>query len=472
MKTAYFDCIAGASGDMILGALVDAGLPVSELYRRLEALHLNDFELHAHQVAKNAFAATKIDVIVRVNVPERHLGDILAIVERSDLAGELKEKAVAIFRKIGAAEAAIHGTTLEEVHLHELGGVDTIVDVVGALVGLDALGIERVVVSPIPLGRGFIHGAHGQIPLPAPATVSLLKGVPVVGSPLQAETVTPTGAALLATLGDEFGPIPAMALEAVGYGAGSRDLPVPNVLRLLIGESEDIAPSHHHHDHDDHDHPHPHTHEHSHKHEHAHDHNVAHDHADEHTHTHHQGHTHEHEDPDHGHAHVAGGVEHEHPHSHTDSYSCMDTEKLSVLETNIDDLNPEVYEHVMTMLFEKGALDVFLAPIQMKKNRPATLLRVLCRPEDVGSMTDVLFRETSTLGIREQTVDRHALPRTVESVDTRYGKVHVKIATLGDGSVKIAPEYEDCRHLAQHRNVPLREVYQAAEEAARRAFGG
>jgi hypothetical protein len=478
MKTAYFDCIAGASGDMILGALVDAGLPVSELARRLAALHLDDFELEARRVAKNAFAATKVDVIVQDNVPERHLGDIIAIVEESDLADEIKERATAIFRQIGEAEAGIHGTTLDEVHLHELGGVDTIVDVVGALVGLDALGIERVVVSPVPLGRGFIRGAHGRIPLPAPATVSLLKGVPVVGSPLQVETVTPTGAALLATLGDEFGPLPSMTLEAVGYGAGSRDLPVPNVLRLLIGQSEGSTPTHHHHAHG-HDHSHHHDHEHAHSdHDHTHGHSPKeeHGHRHDHQHTHSDhGHHQEHAEPDcdpvaHGHSHESG--QHPQHHSGTDNQSCMDLDKLSVLETNIDDLNPEVYEHVMNALFDRGALDVYLAPIQMKKNRPATLLRVLCRPEDVQRMTDVLFQETSTLGIREQTVDRHALPRVVESVKTGYGPVHVKIATLNDGSVKSAPEYEDCRRLAQQQGVPLREVYQAAQAVARETFGG
>ncbi|MBN1247354.1 MAG: LarC family nickel insertion protein, partial [Anaerolineae bacterium] len=238
MKTAYFDCIAGASGDMILGALVDAGLPLSELKARLDALHLPDFDLQARRVTKNAFSATKVDVIVADDVPERHLGDIIKVVADSDLDTEIKTKAIAIFRKIGEAEAGIHGTSLEEVHLHELGGVDTIVDVVGALVGLQALGIERVVVSPVPLGRGFIRGAHGRIPLPAPATVALLKGVPVVGSPMNVETVTPTGAALMASLGDDFGPIPEMALAQVGYGAGNRDMAIPNVLRLLIGESQ------------------------------------------------------------------------------------------------------------------------------------------------------------------------------------------------------------------------------------------
>ena len=488
MKIAYFDCIAGASGDMILGALVDAGLALSDLQARLDALHLPDFHLEARKVAKNAFSATKVDVIVSDTVPERHLGDILSIVEESDLPAAIKEKAVAIFRKIGTAEAAIHDTSLESVHLHELGGVDTIVDVVGALVGLEALGIEHVVVSPIPLGRGFIRGAHGRIPLPAPATVALLKGAPVVGSPLEVETVTPTGAALLASLGDAFGAIPGMKLEAVGYGAGSRDFAIPNVLRILIGEgtafvhhAATAAGTPHHHGHS---HAHSHTHPHTEK-----GHGDPHPQEDpthrEHDHTHEQpeaklearDHTtagqlpHEAGEQEQSHAYghdIESSAEHTHDHSH----SCLDTATLKVLETNIDDLNPETYEYVMDRLFAAGALDVFLAPIQMKKNRPGTLLRVLCRPETIEALVRILFLETSTLGVREQTVNRHALTRSIEHVDTAYGSVHVKLADLGEGSVKSSPEYEDCRRLAHESGVPLREVYQAAQEASRRRFGG
>ena len=444
-KIVYFDCIAGASGDMILGALVDAGLSESTLRERLRALHLLGVDLRTRRVLKNAFAATKVDVLVADDAPERHLADILRIVEESDLTPAIKEQAAAIFRRMGEVEAGIHGADLDHVHLHELGGVDTIVDVVGALVGLDALGIEQVVVSPLPLGRGFIRGAHGQMPLPAPATVALLKGVPVIGSPLEIETVTPTGAALLSALADGFGPLPPMTLEAVGYGAGSRDLPIPNVLRVLIGEAPSDAkrptagllepPQRH---------PHPHTHDHDHPHP------PAHDHAGEHT----PGSTHPAVEP------------HDEPHhDHDPSPSCLDAEVLSVLETNIDDLNPEIYGYVMERLFAAGALDVFFAPIQMKKNRPATLLRVLCRPDDVRAMTDILFVETTTLGIREHTVRRHALQRSMQTVETPYGAVRVKVAALPHGGlIKAAPEYEDCRRLAEQHGVPLHEVYRAAME--------
>ncbi len=491
MKIAYFDCVAGASGDMILGALVDAGLSIDTLRERLAALHLADFEVEAHRVAKNAFSATKVDVWVKDDVPERHVSDILHIVEHSDLSDALKAQASAIFRKMGEAEAHIHGASFDQVHLHELGGVDTIVDVVGALVGLDALGVAHVYGSPVPLGRGFVHGAHGQIPLPAPATVGLLKGVPIVGSPLQMETVTPTGAALLASLVEEFGPIPPMTLTAVGYGAGARDLPIPNVLRVLIGHANasihQVAADHHgaeatshahSHTHmeDAQTHPHPHSHVHEHPHPHVHDEHAAQLHAHPHTHDEHihiyakladtanyvvqpHGHPHPHEHPA-THS-PTPAPDHQHPQP-----SCLDVDMLSVLETNIDDLNPEIYAHVMARLFEAGALDVFFAPIQMKKNRPATLLRILCRPDDVAALLEILYVETSTLGIREHTVKRHALQREVHSVSTPYGEVQVKVAHMGDERLKTAPEYEDCRRLAVAHNIPLREVYLAAEQAS------
>ncbi|MEJ5197914.1 MAG: nickel pincer cofactor biosynthesis protein LarC [Anaerolineae bacterium] len=390
MKIPYFDCIGSASGDMILGALLDAGLPEETLRERLAALHLKDFGLTVRRVNKNGFSATKVDVIVADDVPERHLAEIEAIIAASDLAANIQRQAVAIFRRLAEVEAGIHGTTLDHVHLHELGGVDTIVDVVGCLVGLDALGIERVYASPLPLGRGFIKGAHGQIPLPAPATVALLKGVPVVGSDIEKELVTPTGAALLAALAAGFGPIPPMTLAGVGYGAGGRDLPVPNLIRLLIGDQE--TPAH------------------------------------------------------------------------------LGVESVVVLETNIDDLNPQVYDYVMARLFKAGALDVFLEPIQMKKNRPGTLLRVICRPGDTGPLADILLAETSTLGVRQQVMSRVSLRREVRTVETPYGAVRVKIATLRDGARRAAAEYDDCRRLAEETGAPLREIQRAAERAADESF--
>ncbi len=390
MKIAYFDCIAGASGDMILAALLDAGLPEARLRQGLESLHLDEFVLACRKTVKNGFSATRVEVKVADRVHERRLPDIEAVIAGSDLPGPLQDKARAIFRRLVEVEAGIHNLPVEAVHLHELGGVDTIVDVVGVLVGLDALGIERVVVSPLPLGRGFVRGAHGQIPLPAPATVALLRGAPVVGSEIDKELVTPTGAALLTSLAESFGPIPAMTLTAVGYGAGGWDLPIPNVIRLLLGEAPAAS------------------------------------------------------------LHPPGA----------------EVETLVMLETNVDDLNPEIYGYVMERLFEAGALDVFLSDIQMKKNRPATMIHVLGRPEQATALSAILFAETSTLGVRQQLVTRQALPRQMHTVETPYGPVRIKIAWWDAGQAKSSPEYEDCRRLAEQQRVPLREVYRAAARAA------
>lgn len=385
MKIAYFDLISGASGDMILGALIDAGLPENKLRDDLAALGLTDFELQVRRVNKMGFSATKVDVLVKDDVPERHLPEIEAVITQSDLPDHIQQKANAIFRRLGTVEAGIHGVSLEHVHLHELGGVDTIVDIVGTLLGLETLEIEKVFASPVPLGRGFVKGAHGQIPLPAPATVALLKEIPIVGSELMVETVTPTGAVLLSSLAASFGPIPEMKLNSVGYGAGGRDLPIPNVLRILTGEQA--------------------------------------------------------ADPG------------------------MSTDRLVLLETNIDDLNPEIYAHVMDRLFAAGALDVFLTPIQMKKNRPGTQLSVLCRDQEALKTREILFLETSTLGIRETNLRRHSLKREIQAVETPYGIVRIKIAHLPNGDIKFSPEYEDCRQRAVETGVPLQEIYRAAQAA-------
>ena len=328
-----------------------------------------------------ASRATHVEVLVDDDVPERHLRDLVGVVEAADLPAHVIEKAVAILRRIGEVEAGIHAAPdVEHVHLHELGGLDTLVDVVGAVSGIDLLGVDKVVCSPIPLGRGFTRSAHGRIPVPAPATVALLQGAPVVGSEVEGETVTPTGAALLTSLSSSFGAIPAMTLRSVGYGAGRKEWAIPNVLRVLVGEVKTPG---------------------------------------------------------------------------------LQAETLSMLETNVDDLNPETYDYVMTRLFAAGALDVFLTPIQMKKNRPATLLTVLCRPAVVDELSEILFAETSTLGIRRHDVLRTCLPREIRTVETPYGPVRVKVATYGH-SEKAAPEYEDCRRAAETHGVPLREVYLAA----------
>ena len=326
MRLAYIDCIAGVSGDMLLGALVDAGVAEAALQERLAALALPGFELSLQRVQKGGIAALQADVRVSDQRSVRHLPEIIALVENSGVPAPIKRRACALFERLGAVEAAIHGTSRERVHLHELGGIDTIVDVVGVLSGFELLGVERVECSPLPLGRGFVDSAHGRLPLPAPATVALLKGVPVTGAPVAGELVTPTGAALVTELAAGFGPLPAMTLRATGYGAGSADREIPNVVRLLVGERQEAAE-----------------------------------------------------------AATAGAG------------GSAEAALLTMLETNIDDMNPELYDYVGARLFAAGALEVFTQPVAMKKNRPGTLLSVLCRQPDREALRRVLFRETTTI---------------------------------------------------------------------------
>lgn len=391
MKTAYFDCIAGASGDMLLGALIDAGLSAADLEAGLAKLHIDDFHLHFSKVSKNGFGATKVDVHAHDHAPERHLRDIREIVEKSHVSETVKERAMRVFTRICEVEGSIHGMSVDEVHLHEVGGVDAIVDVVGVLMGVEMLGIERIVVSPLPMGRGFIKGAHGQIPLPAPATVGLLAGVPVYGSPIEKELVTPTGAALLTELSDAWGPMPAMTLRAVGYGAGSRDLIIPNLIRILLGDSSNDSP--------------------------------------------------------------------------------WISETITVLETHLDNDRGETIGHASQRLMAEGALDVVSIPAQMKKNRPAQVIKVLAKPEDADRLERILFEETSTLGIRRTDTRRDALHRHSEIVETRYGPIHIKVAHLPSGNLRATPEYEDCRKAAEKHGVSLHTVTHEAEHAAAHKFG-
>ncbi len=388
MKIAYFDCVAGISGDMILGALVDSGVSPQELCQRLAALRLDDeFEIQARQVVKNGFRATKVDVILKKHSDQlhspanRHLEEIQALLASSALPETIREQAGQMFQRLAEVEAEIHATSPQKIHFHETGGTDAIVDIVGALLGLEMLGIQQVMASPLPLGRGFTRSAHGNLPLPAPATLALLKNVPVYGLNIEAELVTPTGALILTNLCHTFGPLPPMRLQTIGYGAGTRELPIPNLLRLLVGEQET-------------------------------------------------------------------GLEH-----------------LLLLETNLDDSSPEILGYVMERLLSSGALDAFFTPVQMKKNRPAVMLSVLCRPPDASVLESILFQETSTLGIRRRQVERRALERFSREVETPYGTIRVKIARLPNGDLKIAPEYEDCKRAAEAHRVPLRTVYEAACKA-------
>ncbi len=386
MKIAYLDCIAGASGDMLLGALVECGLPFAELKTAVGKLNLFGFHLEMSKVSKNGFGATKVDVHADDDAPERRLRDILEIVAESELSDAVKERATRVFTRICEVEAGIHGMSVNDVHLHEVGGLDAIIDVVGVLVGVELLKIDRVVVSPLPMGRGFVKGAHGQIPLPAPATLGLLKGVPLCGSPVDMELVTPTGAALLVELADDWGPLPTMTLQGIGYGAGTRDLEIPNVLRILLGDGVPVSP--------------------------------------------------------------------------------WLTETLTELETHLDSDRGEALGHVVQRLMAEGALDVVVIPAQMKKGRPAHVLKVLCKPADADTLERILFDETSTLGIRRTDTRRDSLARHFETVDTRYGRISIKIARLPNGGLKTSPEYEDCRKAAEQHGVSLQSVTREAEQAA------
>lgn len=390
MKIAYIDCQSGISGDMLLGALVDCGVSLDVIKERLAQLPIQGYEISVNRVNKAGLISTQIEVVVDDNVKERRLAEILTVIQESQLTEKIKENALEVFQRIGKVEARIHGLEVEKVHLHELGGLDTILDVVGVFLGMEILKIERVFASPLPLGLGYIQSAHGTIPLPAPATLALLEGVPIVGSEIKKELVTPTGAALLTNLVQEFGIIPPMRLLKTGYGAGKRDLPIPNVLRLLVGES--IEPS-------------------------------------------------------------------------SSNYPFQE-EKLVCLECNIDNMNPEIYSYLSECLFNSGALDVSLIPIYMKKNRPGTLVKVLCSEEIAAELIDILFSETTTLGARKYTVNRYSVERHITQVTTTYGTVNVKFSKKGDKFWNYTPEYEDCRKLALQHHIPIMKVYRAAEYAA------
>lgn len=387
MRIAYFDCFAGASGDMILGALIDAGADVGKLREGLGRLDITGYELRVSPVQKGAIGATDAEVLLLGEASDRRLADIEAIITESDLPQEIKETSVTIFRRLVTVEAEIHGADQESVHLHEAGGTDAIVDVVGSLLGLSLLGVEQVYASKLPLGHGYVHCAHGLLPVPAPATLELLKGVPVSQVDVEGEMVTPTGAAILTGIVQEFGPFPQMTVESIGYGAGKNEFAFPNVLRLLVGTT---------------------------------------------------------------------------PQRLGES-----RESVVLLETNLDDMNPELYDHIMQALFAAGALDVYLQPIQAKKNRPGVVLSVLCHPEAAQEMSSIIFAETTTLGIRQQSMERLCLRRETIKVETPFGRVRIKVAKLGEKTTNLAPEYEDCRRLAIETKTPLKEVYAAAEAAAR-----
>lgn len=389
-RIAYLEPFAGASGDMLLGTLIDAGWNLADLQAIVNSFGIPDVTVTAEPVTKHHLAGTDVQVLAPSAQPLRHPADLLAIIAQADVSEAVKAKASAVIQRLAEVEARVHGMTVEEVHFHEVGAVDTLVDIVGVVAGFEALGVERIVSAPLPWSHGTIKIAHGDFPVPPPAVAALLEGFPVTGVDVMGELVTPTGAALVTGLADSFGLMPAMTVQRVAYGAGNKEWPDrPNLLRLVIGETE--SPK-------------------------------------------------------------AG----------------MQVETLTVLACNLDDMNPEWYGPLVETALEAGALDVWLTPTHMKKGRPAVVVEVLCRPADAPQLRDLLFQQTTTLGIRESRVTRWALPRTFQTVSTSYGDVRVKIGLPAASGPKIAPEHDDCLRLAKEQGVSVREVWLAAVQAVQR----
>jgi hypothetical protein len=412
-RVLYFDCFSGISGDMTLGALLDAGLPLDDLRAALGSLMVGGYHVHAKKVLRAGVSATKFSVHEQTHAapstvapstvapstqhlstqhdhehahehPHRSLPEIFALIDRSALRPSGCERAKAMFQTLAEAEAAIHQMPVEQVHLHEVGALDSIIDIVGAVFALEWAGADRIVCSPLNVGGGMVHSAHGLFPVPAPATVRLLGSAPIYSGAVQQELVTPTGALIATSYATAFGPVPAMTIERVGYGAGDRDDPsTPNVLRVLIGESAERP----------------------------------------------------------------------------------DAERVIVIECEIDDMNPQIFGVAMERLYAAGALEVFYVPVQMKKNRPGTLLTVVCRPEQRATLADIVFSETTTIGLRYSEVDRECLQREIVAVETPIGSVRFKIARRGGVIVNAAPEFDDCVALAARTRRPVKEVQALAARA-------
>ncbi len=444
MKTLYLDCFAGASGDMFVGALLDLGLELNYLGEQLKNLPILNYRIQSARVNKNGISATSFEVILESNGNDlladseysevdiefgengtvinplqhgnqqnetRNFREIQEIIEQSDLSETNKYLIQAIYLNLSTAEAEVHGNSVEDVHFHEVGGTDAIIDISSAVIGIEALGIEQIIVSPIHLGSGFVKTAHGMLPIPAPATAKLLRDCPVYSSDVKGELITPTGAAILTTLADGYGSMPLMTVEKVGHGAGKRDRIFPNILRAYLGEAEPLVatrkpvgfttrdpfPSQHHH---------------------------------------------------------APNQFGYHEHS------------AVMLEANIDDMNPQFYQPLMNQLLEIGALDITFTPTQMKKNRPGIILSVLSPPDLTNSLIEIIFRQTTTIGIRTYPVTKHMLDRQVISVSTKYGPVLVKLSRLNNQVVNISPEFESCQEISSLSNVPLKEVHAAALASA------
>ncbi|HTC40193.1 MAG TPA: nickel pincer cofactor biosynthesis protein LarC [Candidatus Acidoferrales bacterium] len=388
MKTtrhAYFDCFSGVSGDMVLGALVDAGADLRVIESELRKLGLEGWEISAAKVKRGQIYATQVKVATTEGHHHRGLSVILQRIEKAKLAPRAAERARKIFTRLAEAEAKAHRMPLEKVHFHEVGAVDSIVDIVGAAIGFELLGIDEFACSALDVGAGQVKTAHGILPVPAPATAELLKGAPMFTSGIAKELVTPTGAAIATTLALRYAEIPEMTLKTIGYGAGSADLKEKaNVLRILIGENE-----------------------------------------------------------------VSEAGEH------------WDA-PVTVIETNLDDMSPQIYGYFVERALAAGALDIFSSPVQMKKNRPGLLVTMLSEPDNVNRLIDLVFRETTTIGVRAYDVRRKTLARESVIVETRFGEVRMKISRMNGSVLNATPEYEDCQRIAAQKNIPLKHVLEAA----------
>lgn len=394
MKTLYFDCFAGASGNMILGGLIALGVNKDELISRLKNLSAPEFTLEFETVDRSGISAIHAKVVVPDETVYRHLSDVQKIILDSSLADRVKERALAIFARLAEAEAKVHGIDVQKVHFHEVGAMDAIIDVVGSCIGFELLGVERFVCSKIHVGSGFVRTAHGTYPVPPPAVAELLSGVPIYATDVEGELITPTGAAIINTLSHSYGVLPEMVVEQTGYGAGTREYSeFPNVLRLMLGETESLQSK------------------------------------DE--------------------------------RAVIDNGRNILIDHLVLLETNIDDSSPQILGFVMERSLELGSWDCWFTPIQMKKNRPATKLSVLCSSANRDSIMEMLYSETTTLGIRSVNVERNSLPRETVTVETKFGSVDVKVARFGDKIVNAMPEYEHVRRLAIENNVPFQVVHAA-----------
>ena len=391
-RIAYFDCFSGISGDMVLGALVDAGADLRAIEAELRKLGLEGWTISAEKVKRGQIFATHVKVSTTEGHHHRGLSIILERIEKAQLAPRAAGRARRIFTRLAESEARIHDLPVEQVHFHEVGAVDSIVDIVGAAVGFELLGIDEFACSPLDVGAGQVMTAHGLLPVPAPATADLLKGTPVYTSGIQKELVTPTGAAIATTLSTSYTKIPEMALTAIGYGAGSMDFPEKaNVMRLLIGERESVA---------------------------------------------------------------AG----EHSHGSADA-------PITVIETNLDDMSPQIYGYFVERALAAGALDVFSTAVSMKKNRPGLLVTILCEPSNQARLTDLLFSETTTIGVRMHEARRRTLAREFLSVETEFGEVRMKISRMNGSVLNATPEYDDCQRIAATKGIPLKEVLAAATYA-------